>query len=200
MDRRNKLCNSDLFQKQSPQIYFIFMTYFMVALCFPSLICYQHLPGSFFSQISEGDTDMSERENIAKWIGCVNVGTFIVAVSLGTFLTACLHKTKEQVPYSMSIHIGVTLIQLVCCAAVLLITCTSTPYDHEEVSSCISLAAMVVLAFTHGFTATHYLTGRPLMNEVPYKEQAEAYVQRSCIKNLAICCGLAIQVALITHM
>ena len=171
----------------------------MAALCFPSLICYQHLPGSFFSKISEGDTDMSERNSVTKWIGCVNVGSFIVAVSLGTFLAASLQKSKDFVSYSLCFYTSVTLLELLCCSTVVVITCMSKPYEHEQVRGSISLAAMVILAFTHGFTSTHYLTVRPLRCKVPFKDQSEAYVQRSCIKNLAICCGVAIQVSLITH-
>lgn len=122
------------------------------------------------------------------WIGLINVGAFMMAHAFGIFFTILFVKPEGK---KIGFKTGLLLIsaQLACIADII----AETEEDYKDGAGLwVSLVAMLVLAFISGLLSTHFLQAKPILRDVPHKQQAQAYTQRSCMKHLGICLGVVV--------
>ena len=73
----------------------------------------------------------------------------------------------------------------------------TTKHSDKSWQAALSLPAIMTQGFVHSMTATHFLTMKPALSEVPLEYQAQAGVLRVLTKDLGIMLGLLVQFAII---
>ena len=136
----------------------IFATYFITAICFPSIIVYKPLPGKYF----ENPTDDYTFTRI-DMMGVINVGTFFVSSAIGTMI-AHRYTKRESIKMRARFCILIVAVESLFCAYILWVTiyyldtepCLTSPLNFT-----LSYMAMIGMAFLHGFTSTLFMTHKP---------------------------------------
>ena len=147
----------------------IFATYFITAICFPSIIVYKPLPGVYFENPSDDYTftriDM---------MGVINVGTFFVSSGIGTMI-ADRYTKRDRIKMRARFCILIVAVESLFCAYILWVTIrylSTHPCLKSPLHFSLSYVAMVGLAFFHGFTSTLFMTHKPSLSDIPHSQQA----------------------------
>ena len=72
----------NIYKNQKRASTMIFITFFIVYTCFPALVVYKPMPGSYFKYLL-GNPDTDDHENwhqinAVAWCGVINVGSFLI--------------------------------------------------------------------------------------------------------------------------
>ena len=138
----------------------IFATYFISAICFPSLIVYKPLPGKYFD-----DLEGHKNTGIA-WLGTINVGSYLIFNGLGALVTPYITKS-DSFTLKHSYSACIILVEAISCSYIIWVTVHSlTKSVHSNLHDSLSLVTMFGLAFLHGFTSTYFMTWKPDLDTI----------------------------------
>ena len=136
------LTNRNFLETQKQECLIFFLTYALAYLCFPSIIIYK--PFRFFNF----NQSMSINMRIA-WLGCFNVGSFLVANAFGNFWTL---KVEGENKVSIKWYTLIVAKGIMC--AIILYTALSEP--ESQVWDMISYIFMCFLAYANGLTSAFF--------------------------------------------
>ena len=104
------------------------------------------------------------------WCGVINVGLFLVFEGLGALITAIFARPESGFKMNNGHCIGIIVLQMIFCSFILYVTLDSIDGDlhNLDIWSSVALLAMFGLAFLHGLTASHFLTWKPDLREIPH--------------------------------
>ena len=79
--------------KQTQEIsLMVIVCHVITTLCFPSILIYKGLPGSRFNIYYSTE----KHTHAMTWVGCINVGSFLICSAIGTFLFIKLFRPRSN--------------------------------------------------------------------------------------------------------
>ena len=103
------LCN------QKIALVMIFITFFISATCFPSLIVYKPLPGKHFSVLER------QIEGVA-FLGTINVGTFLIFTGFGALFRTEIDFRKNKQRFKAIFFVCIIMIDIFLVSFILYVT------------------------------------------------------------------------------
>lgn len=104
------------FKKMKLAVTMVFLTNFLVALVFPSILIYKPLPGAYFCIRPTSEVNLQ-----IAWMGVANLGPFFICFAIGTYF-ARSHKKPEHSKCSVSASVFSSLIMIFCVGVIYIAT------------------------------------------------------------------------------